>query len=62
MKREFMDKLHNDPELKQMREEYNKIGVCMPGYNYDEYSSLEDYKEKCRMKLKKLQEKASVDK
>ncbi len=61
MKPEFMDKLRNDPELKELRRQYHEIGECMSGYHYEEYRSLEDYKETCRAKLTELQKKHSAD-
>lgn len=48
------DRLKTDPELVELRKQYNEIGERMPGWNWDEYHSLTDYKKQLRQKLERL--------
>lgn len=56
------DRLFTDPELIELRTKFHQLGEIFPGWNWDEYNNFDDYKEKLRQKLKKLQEKAGADK
>ena len=51
----LMENLRNDAELKQLREEWKKkSGSSFPPYNYDEYTGIDDYKQKIRKELEKI--------
>ncbi len=51
----LMEYLRNDAELKQLREEWKKkSGSSFPPYNYDEYTGIDDYKQKIRKELEKI--------
>jgi hypothetical protein len=52
----FKDKnlLKNDPEIQQLRKEYESMGILWLGYNIDEYTGLDDYKNKLRENLEQL--------
>lgn len=44
--------LDNDEEIQAMRREWNeKMSVPFPGYNYDEYGGIDDYKRKVKARL-----------
>lgn len=49
----FKDKniLSNDPEIHQLMREHKELDLLWPGYNYDEYSGLDDYKKKLRERI-----------
>ena len=52
---EIIKRMRSDEEIQQLRVEWKeKMNSPFPLYNYDEYSSLEDYKEKIKRKLKAL--------
>jgi hypothetical protein len=55
----FKDKnlLINDPEIQQLRKEYESLGILWLGYNIDEYTGLKDYKNKLRENLEHLKKK-----
>lgn len=51
--RKLIEAIKNDKEIQMLKKQYEeKYGENPPPYNYDEYSGLDDYKEK----LKKLVE------
>lgn len=49
----IMDFLKNDPELVAWRKEYREMGLYMPGWHYDCFPDLEEYKEYIRKDLAK---------
>lgn len=50
----LMDLLHNDEEIKMLRSMYKeKYGKPAFGYNYDEFSTIEDYKNRLRECIEK---------
>lgn len=49
-------RLEKDPELIELRKQFRELGECCPGYNYDCFSSFEEYKAYCREELAKLKE------
>ena len=52
----LLETLRRDKELQELREEWKKrMNTPFPGYNYDEYGGIEDYKEKIKLRLKCLQ-------
>jgi len=52
---EILEKLKNDPEIKQLKEEWgNKTSSPFPIYHFNLYLGIEDYKKKIRAKLKEL--------
>lgn len=56
------DRLYTDSELIELRGQYKKIGEPMPGWNWDMYTDLDDYKIKMRERLERLKaEKRSVN-
>lgn len=51
----FMQKLRNDEELNRLKQEYRDLtGETAYGFNYDEYSSIEDYKQSYRDRIAQL--------
>ncbi len=47
------DRLYADSELIELRGQYKKIGEPMPGWNWDMYTDLDDYKIKIRERLER---------
>lgn len=46
-KASFLERLRNDEELNKLKQEYEELTGNIPfGYNYDEYGSIEEYKQK----------------
>jgi hypothetical protein len=46
--------LDEDKEVQQMKKEWKeKMTIPFPGYNYDEYGGIDDYKQKIRERLNK---------
>lgn len=54
------DRLKTDPELVELRKQYSKIGERMPGWNWDEYSNLTDYKRKMSERLERLKKEKNI--
>ena len=50
------DRLLTDPELVQMRKQFEEFGESCPGYHYECFPTFEEYKEYCREELTKLKE------
>ena len=52
MMQKLLQALDNDKEVKELRKQWKeKKRIPFPGYNYDQYAGIEDYKEKIRKKL-----------
>lgn len=51
--KKLLEAIKNDVEIQTMRKEWEekKRDIPFPGYNYDEYGGIDDYKEKIRKKL-----------
>jgi hypothetical protein len=54
------DRLSTDPELVELRKQYSDIGEKMPGWNWDMYSDLTDYKRKMRERLERLKKEKNL--
>lgn len=54
------DRLKTDPVLVELRKQYNEIGEQMPGWNWDEYTDLDDYKERMQERLKLLKKEKNI--
>ena len=54
------DRLKTDPVLVELRKQYNEIGEQMPGWNWDEYTDLDDYKERMQERLKLLKKEKNT--
>ena len=51
---EFVNMYRNDKELKELKQKYiEKYGKPAFGFNYDEFSSFEDYKNRLRKLVEK---------
>lgn len=49
----LVEELSKDKEIQELKKTYKeKYGKNAPPYNYDEYSSFEDYKKRLREKCK----------
>lgn len=49
----LIEKIRNDKKIAELKAEWKeKMNTPFPPYNYDEYSGLDDYKEKIQQRLK----------
>ena len=49
----ILEFLKTDPELVAWRKEYREMGLYMPGWNYDCFPHLDEYKEYVRKDIEK---------
>ena len=55
--KEFIHLLRNDKEVIELKRKYKEMqGINAPGFNYDEYSSYEEYKDILRKLVKEAEE------